>query len=110
MISIQILHYEFLGPIPLREWGPPMEKVVYVILSRDKDQFQVIYADTCESTNDLSFFVDNDSFSCWMKQSGSENNTYLAILPMFDASADDRRYVLDRVLTSMKPPCNKNSA
>ncbi|MYJ27515.1 MAG: hypothetical protein F4097_01900 [Cenarchaeum sp. SB0672_bin_9] len=109
MSSIQILHYEFLGPIPLREWGPPMEKVVYVKLSRKKDQFHIVYADTCESTMDVSFFVDNDLFSCWMRQSGSENDTYLAILPMFDVSADERRYVLDKILRSTKPPCNKNT-
>ena len=110
MTSIQILHYEFLGPVPLSEWGPPMEKVVYVILSRNKDQFQIVYADVCESTDDASFFVSNDTFSCWMKQSGSENNTYLAIYPMFDASPDDRLYVLDKILRSMKPPCNSHGS
>ena len=31
-LSIQILQYEFLGPIPLDEWGPPMEKLVLLDL------------------------------------------------------------------------------
>jgi len=29
-MSIQILLYEFLGPIKLSEWGPPMEEVAYI--------------------------------------------------------------------------------
>lgn len=106
MTRIQILHYEFLGPVPLSEWGPPMEKVVYVVLSRNKDRFHPVYAGVCERTEDASYFVSNDSFSCWLKQSGSEANTYLAILPMFEGSAEERQYVLDKILHSMKPPCN----
>ena len=36
-MSIQILQYEFLGPIKLSEWGPPMDRVVYIIFSKNKD-------------------------------------------------------------------------
>ncbi|MDX1533798.1 MAG: hypothetical protein R3230_06315, partial [Nitrosopumilaceae archaeon] len=61
-MSIQILQYEFLGPIRLSEWGPPMEKVVYLIMSRDKDRFNIIYADECEKTEKNDFFTQNDQF------------------------------------------------
>ena len=47
-MSIQILQYEFLGPIPISEWGPPMEKLVYLILSRTKDKFDIIYVGDCQ--------------------------------------------------------------
>lgn len=105
-LAIQIMHYEFLGPVPMSEWGPPMEKVVYVVLARDGDRFHMVYADVCESTDDKSFFVSNDSFKCWMKRAGSERYLYLAILPMFESDPQGRRFVLDRILQSAKPPCN----
>ena len=51
-MSIQILQYEFLGPIPLSEWGPPMEKLVYLILSRNKDKFDMVYVGDCQKTDE----------------------------------------------------------
>jgi len=105
-LSIQILQYEFLGPIPLDEWGPPMEKLVYLILSRDKDKFNIIYVGDCEKTDDKSFFVQQSHFKCWVQQSGSEKSLYLAILPMFESSDDYRHNVLNRIMTHYKPPCN----
>ena len=106
MLSIQILQYEFLGPIPLDEWDPPMEKLVYLIMSRDKDKFNIIYAGDCQKTDDKSFFVQNSNFKCWTQQSGSEKLLYLAILPMFESSDDYRQNVLNKILIRYKPPCN----
>ena len=63
-MSIQILQYEFLGPIKLDEWGPPMEKVVYLIFSRKKDSFNIIYVGDCEKTDEKSFFVQHPLFKC----------------------------------------------
>ena len=40
-LSIQILQYEFLGPIKLSEWGPPMDKVAYIIFYKNKDVFNL---------------------------------------------------------------------
>ncbi len=105
-LSIQILQYEFLGPIPLDEWGPPMEKLVFLILSRDKDNFKIVYAGDCEKTDDKSFFVQHSQFKCWVQQSGSEKSLYLAILPMFESSDDHRQNVLNKIMTHYKPPCN----
>ena len=105
-MSIQILHYEFLGPVRMSEWGPPMEKVVYAVLAREKDRFHFVYAGVCEHTGDKSFFVSNDLFKCWMERAGSEQNLYLAILPMFESAPSERQFVLDRIIHSAKPPCN----
>jgi len=105
-LSIQILQYEFLGPIPLDEWGPPMEKLVYLILSRDKDKFNIIYVGDCVKTDEKSFFVQHSHFKSWVQQSGSEKSLYLAILPMFESSHDHRQNVFNKILTHYKPPCN----
>lgn len=105
-MTIQILHYEFLGPVALSQWGPPMEKVVYVILSRNRDQFHPVYAGLCEQTDEVSFFVSNPSFKCWMELAGSEDNLYLAILPLFDADPGERRHILGKIVSALKMPCN----
>lgn len=105
-MSIQILQYEFLGPIPLEEWGPPMEKVVYLILSRDKDRFDIIYVGDCEKTDDKAFFVENSHYKCWLDNSLSEKSLHLAILPLFDSDAEHRQNVLNKILARYKPVCN----
>ncbi len=109
-MGIQILQYEFLGPIPLDEWGPPMEKLVYLIMARDKDRFNIVYVGDCEKTNDKSFFAQHPLFKCWAQHSGPEKSLHLAILPMFDSSNGSRKNILNRVLTHYKPPCNTADA
>lgn len=107
-MSIQILQYEFLGPIPLDEWGPPMEKLVYLILSKDNDRFNIIYVGDCEKTNELSFFTQHSQFKCWIQQSGFEKALHLAILPMFESSDEKRQNVLKKIISRYNPPCNSD--
>ena len=107
-MSIQILQYEFLGPIPLDEWGPPMEKLVYLIMTRDKDKFNIIYVGDCENTDDESFFTQNLNFKCWMQHSVSEKTLHLAILPLFESSTDSRKNILNKIINRYKPVCNSN--
>ena len=108
-MSIQILHYEFLGPIKLSEWGPPMEKVVYLIMSRNKDGFNIIFTDTYKKTEKNDFFIRNDKFKCWITHGGNEENLYLAILPMFEAENFERNRVADKIISHYKPVCNLES-
>ena len=107
-MTIQILHYEFLGPIKLEEWGPPMEKVVYIILSRDNEKFHLVYAGECEKTEDLGFFTQNPNFKCWLSKGGSEKFLYLAILPLFDSTPEERKNILRKIISQYNPPCNEN--
>ncbi len=105
-MSIQILQYEFLGPIKLEEWGPPMEKVVYLILSRVKDTFNTLYVAECEKTDNNGFFTQNHAFKCWVDKSGSEKLLYLAILPMFDSNPSQRKQIVSKIITRYRPICN----
>ena len=105
-LSIQILQYEFLGPIPLEEWGPPMEKLVYLILSREKDKFNIVYIGDCEKTEDKAFFIQHSNYKCWIEKSGSEKSLHLAILPLFESSAKYRQNVFNKILIHYKPLCN----
>ena len=105
-LSIQILQYEFLGPIPLDEWVPPMEKLVYLILSRDQDKFNIVYVGDCEKTNEQSFFAQHSLFKCWVEQSGSEKSLHLAILPMFESNNEHRQIVINKIISNYKPSCN----
>ena len=107
-MSIQILQYEFLGPILLDEWGPPMEKLVYLIMSRDKDKFNIVYAGDCEKTDDASFFTKHPSFKCWVKESISEKSLHLAILPLFESSTEMRKNIINKIISNYKPVCNSD--
>jgi len=105
-VSIQILQYEFLGPIRLDEWGPPMEKVVYLIFSRKKDSFNIIYVGDCEKTDEKDFFENNQKFKNWTHITGSKDSLYLAILPMFDSNSQARRVITNKIVHHYRPVCN----
>ena len=96
-----------MGPIKLDEWGPPMEKVVYLIFSRTKDSFNIIYAGDCDKTEEKNFFTNNSDFQCWIKNAGSEDSLYLAILPMFESSESQRKGIVSKIRLRYHPPCNK---
>lgn len=106
-MSIQILQYEFLGPIKIDEWGPPMKNTVYLILSRKKDTFEMIYVGDCDSTNEQGFFIQNPIFKCWVSESGSEGSLYLAIYPMFDSLPEQRKLVISKIISKYQPSCNQ---
>jgi hypothetical protein len=83
-----------------------MEKIVYLIMLRQQDSFNIIYAGDCEHTSDEGFFTTHSSFTCWTNQSGSEKSLYLAILPLFESQNDERKKILDRIVTRYHPICN----
>ena len=105
-MTIQILHYEFLGPIKLSEWGPPMEEVVYVLLSRIKDAFNVIYVGETDKTDKADFFIKHEKFKCWVSHAGSDANLYLSIYPMWGSEKQERERIVDKAIARYNPLCN----
>ena len=105
-LSIQILQHTFLGPIPLEEWGPPMEKLVYLVLSRVNDKFDIVYVGNCEKTDDESFFVQHSQYKCWVEHSGPEKSLHLAILPLSESSSERRQNIFKKIISHYKPICN----
>ena len=91
-MTIQILHYEFLGPIKLSDWGPPMDELVYVILARTKDTFKIIYVGHSEKTEEADFFTKNDKFKCWLTHAGSEKK--------------EREKIVNKTIARYNPICN----
>jgi len=106
-LSIQILHYEFLGPIKLSEWGPPMDRVVYIIFSKNKDVFNIIYVAESEKTESKDFFTKNNQFKCWLSYTGKEENLYLSIYPMWESSQSQRNQLVKKIISKYKPVCNE---
>ena len=106
-MSIQILQYEFLGPIKLSEWGPPMDRVVYIIFSKNKDVFNIIYVAESEKTESKDFFTKNDQFKCWLSYTGKEENLYLSIYPMWESSQPQRNQLVKKIISKYKPVCNE---
>ena len=85
-----------------------MEKLVYLILSRNKDKFDMVYVGDCQKTDEKSFFTSHEQFKCWLQKSGSEQSLYLAIFPMFESSDAKRRNVIQKIIAQYKPPCNND--
>ena len=106
-MAIQILHYEFLGPIKLSEWGPPMEAVVYIIFSKNKDVFNMLHVAETGKTESEDFFTKNTQFKCWLSHAGSEENLYLSIYPMWESSESQRRQLENKIISRYKPVCNQ---
>ena len=106
-MSIQILQYEFLGPIKLSEWGPPMDRVVYIIFYKNKDVFNMIYVAESDKTEAQDFFIKNDQFKCWMSYAGNEEDLYLSIYPMLESSQPQRNQLVKKIITKYKPICNE---
>ncbi len=106
-MSIQILQYEFLGPIKLSEWGPPMDRVVYIIFYKNKDVFNMIYVAESDKTEAQDFFIKNDQFKCWMSYAGKEEDLYLSIYPMWESSQPQRNQLVKKIITKYKPICNE---
>ena len=109
-LSIQILQYEFLGPIKLSEWGPPMDKVAYIIFYKNKDVFNMIYVGESDKTESRDFFTKNDQFKCWLSYAGKEENLYLSIYPMWESSVSQRRQLVRKVISKYKPVCNDGAS
>ena len=107
-MAIQILHYEFLGPIKISEWGPPMEAVVYIIFSKNKDAFNMLYVDETEKTDAEDFFTKNDQFKCWLSNAGNEDSVYLSIYPMWESSESQRKQLENKIISKYKPICNQS--
>ena len=106
-MSIQILQYEFLGPIKLSEWGPPMDRVVYIIFSKNTDVFNIIYVAESEKTESKDFFTKNDQFKCWLSYTGKEENLFVSIYPMWESSQSQRNQLVKKIISKYKPVCNE---
>jgi len=107
IVAIQILHYEFLGPIKLSEWGPPMEAVVYIIFSKNKDVFNMLYVAETGKTEAEDFFTKNAQFKCWLSHAGNEENLYLSIYPMWESSESERLQLAQKIVNKYEPICNQ---
>ena len=105
-LAIQILHYEFLGPIEISEWGPPMNKLIYLLFSKTKNGFNMLYASQVKKTEKTDFFIQNEKFKCWLQHAGSEDLLYLAIYPMPDSEESDRERIVPKIISKYRPPCN----
>ena len=105
-MAIQILHYEFLGPIEISEWGPPMNQLIYLLFSKTKNGFNILYASQVEKTEETDFFIQNEKFKCWIQHTGSEKLLYLAIYPMPDSEESERERVVQKIISKYRPPCN----
>ena len=86
-----------------------MDKVAYIIFSKNKDVFNMIYVGESDKTEARDFFIKNDQFKCWLSYAGKEENLYLSIYPMWESSSSERRQLIRKVISKYKPVCNENN-
>ena len=84
-----------------------MDKVVYIIFSKDKDVFNMIYVAESDKTDARDFFTNNDQLKCWISYSGKEDNLYLSIYPMWESSKSERVQLSRKIITKYKSICNE---
>ena len=84
-----------------------MDRVVYIIFSKNKDVFNMIYVAESDKTEAKDFFIKNDQFKCWMSYAGKEEDLYLSIYPMWESSQPQRNQLVKKIITKYKPICNE---
>lgn len=105
-VTLRILHYDFAGPIPVSDWGPPMAKAIYILLARSRDRFIIIYADDCEDTNKIDYLTGNPLFGKWVRAAGGERNLYICALALPNSDAARRARIVSKIVATYKPVCN----
>jgi len=106
-LTIQILQYEFLGPIKLSEWGPPMDRVAYIIFSKNKDVFNMIYVAESDKTEARIFLQKMINSSAGYHMPARKENLYLSIYPMWESSQPERNQLVKKIIARYKPICNE---
>jgi len=83
-----------------------MGQLVYLLFSKTKNGFNMLYASQVEKTDKPDFFVQNKKFKCWIQHAGSEAMLYLAIYPVPDSQESDRERIVQQIINKYHPPCN----
>ena len=84
-----------------------MDRVVYIIFSKNKDVFNMLYVAETGKTESQDFFTKNDQFKCWLSYAGKEENVYLSIYPMWESSQPERNQLVNKIIVRYKPICNE---
>ena len=83
-----------------------MNQLIYLLFSKTKNGFNILYASQVEKTEKTDFFTQDEKFKCWLQHAGSEELLYLAIYPMPDSEESDRERVVQKIISKYRPPCN----
>jgi hypothetical protein len=83
-----------------------MDEVIYILFSKTKDVFNIIFVDQSEKVTEIDFFIKNDKFNCWLQHAGSEDCLYLGIYPMWNSEKVDRERIVQKIVSKYKPVCN----
>ena len=83
-----------------------MNQLIYLLFSKTKNGFNILYASQVEKTEKTDFFTQDEKFKCWLQHAGSEDLLYLAIYPMPDSEESDRERIVQKIISKYRPPCN----
>lgn len=86
-----------------------MEQVVYILLRRTKDTFELVYVGECEKSQDEDFFQKHEKSECWTKSAGHERDLYVSVYPMWGSTSDERKRLANKIIAKYKPSCNEGA-
>jgi len=86
-----------------------MEQVVYILLMRTNDTFQVMYVNECEKSQDVDFFQKHEKSKCWIDAAGSKEHLYLSVYPMWNSTPYERKRLANKIINKYKPSCNEGN-
>jgi hypothetical protein len=109
-MAIRYGGYVFDAPAPVAQWSAPHRAGVYAILVADQTYhpmpFKVIYFGEAADLSERGFLKGHPKYSRWIREAGSEQSLYIAVYPMSESTAEQRRAVTGRLISEIEPICN----
>ena len=110
-MSIKYSGYVFDEPVLISNWNAPYRAGLYAILVPDQSvtprPFRVIYFGESGNMSERGFLKLHAKFPCWIREAGSENNLYVALLLMPDSTPEQRRVAETQLIANYNPACNR---
>ncbi len=108
---IYFANYQFSDPESLPEWKTEDKDGIYVVLTKDpqaKSQpYKALYFGESDNLSDSSFLKSHKGFDCWIQESGSEADLYIATFSMPDSVSELRQDIVTFLVKYYHPVCNE---
>jgi hypothetical protein len=110
-MSIELGGREFEGPYPLTIWDPPKKPAVYAILKKPDPinkpkSYKLLFIDQSKNLSERGFYKTHPKYDCWVKESITRSNLYVAFYVMPISMPPERDSVVNLLVEKYKPVCN----
>jgi len=102
---VEIGKYYFVGPFLLKENDLIGGPVVYAVLCKNNEEYDIMYIDEVEKRAQL---LKHSQYRCWLNNCNQKlKNLYLAVLwtPLDKYSSKQREEIQEELKSQISPPC-----